>query len=526
MISVSDKTGIVEFARELQRIGVEILSTGGTAKTLRQAGISVKDVSELTGAPEMLGGRVKTLDKKIHGGLLFVRGDPEHERQARKYGIPPIDLVVVSLYPFEQTIAKEGTTVAEAIEQIDIGGPAMLRSAAKNHASVTVVVDPGDYEAVLRDIHEHDGDTCEMFRWKLAIKAFETTALYDTAIAEYLHAERMKVKGEAAADFPETLIFRLKKAMELRYGENPHQKAALYGDFGKHFEQLHGKELSYNNILDLDAATALMGDFEDEPTVAILKHTNPCGVAQSASSLKAWQAAYETDPQASFGGIIITNFPLDARVATTLSEIFSEVIIAPGFEPEALAVLQKKKNLRLIRNLQQRSLLHTDLLGSKKNVCKIRTVTGGMVLMQEHDARLISATDFKIVTKRQPTEGEIQGMLFAWRVVKHVKSNAIVFARAGSDSIQTLGIGAGQMSRVDSVKIAIWKAGEAKRDLRGSACASDAFFPFPDGLIAAAQAGATAIIQPGGSIRDAEVIAAADERNVAMVFTGVRHFRH
>ncbi len=514
LISVSDKTGLVEFTRELHARGVEIISTGGTARTLKEAGIPVVEVSEFTGFPEMMDGRVKTLHPRVHGGLLYLRGNADHERQAREHGIKPIDLVVVNLYPFEKTIAKPDATVHEAIENIDIGGPSMLRSAAKNHASVTVVVDPADYPHVLRDIQEHDGNTCEKFRWKLAVKVFETTAKYDAAIARYLHAERMKAKGEEASAFPETLTLSLKKAQDLRYGENPHQKAALYGEFSSQFQQLHGKELSYNNILDLTAAAGLVAEFE-EPTVAIVKHTNPCGVGSAMTPLDAWHLAYETDKQAPFGGIIALNRPVDTAVARAIAEIFSEVIVAPDFEPEALATLQKKKNLRLMKWISGRVTAGYDL----------RTVTGGL-LAQERDTRLVSADDLKVVTKRAPTKEERHALLFAWRVVKHIKSNAIVFARANDGGSRTLGIGAGQMSRADSVKIAVWKAGEAGLDLKNSVVASDAFFPFADGLIAAADAGAAAAIQPGGSVRDPEVIGAADQRNLAMVFTGIRHFRH
>jgi phosphoribosylaminoimidazolecarboxamide formyltransferase/IMP cyclohydrolase len=504
LISVSDKTGLVEFARELHALGVEIISTGGTARALQQAEIPVVEISDFTGSPEMLDGRVKTLHPKVHGGLLYVRGNAEHEAQAAKHGIKPIDLVVVNLYPFEQT---------PSIENIDIGGPSMLRSAAKNYASVTVVFDPADYPQVLRDIKEHDGNTCEMFRWKLAVKVFETTSRYDAAIAQHLHAERMKAKGEAASALPETLSVSLGKAQDLRYGENPHQQAALYGDFFGQFQQLHGKELSYNNILDLTAAAGLVAEFED-PTVAIIKHTNPCGIGSATMLVDAWRLAYETDKQAPFGGIIAVNRPLDGAVAQAIAEIFSEVIVASEFQPESLTILQKKKNLRLMK-----------WSSAPTAGLEMRSVTGGL-LVQERDTRLVSAADLKVVTKRAPSKEERHAMLFAWRVVKHVKSNAVVFARCDAGGSGTLGIGAGQMSRVDSSKIAVWKAREANLDLKGSVVASDAFFPFPDGVIAAADAGATAVIQPGGSVRDAEVIAAADERKVAMVFTGIRHFRH
>jgi len=518
LISVSDKTGLIDFARELQTLGVEIISTGGTARALKDAGIPASEIGEFTGFPEMFAGRVKTLHPKVHGGLLYIRGNAEHEAQALEHGIQPIDLVVVNLYPFERTVAKPGVSLPEAIENIDIGGPSLLRSAAKNHASVTVVVDPADYAAVLKDITEHDGNTCEMFRWKLAVKAFETTAHYDGLIAQHLHAERMKAKGVGRMiALPEVLAVSFRKAQDLRYGENPHQQAALYGHFFERFQQLHGKELSYNNILDLTAAAELVAEF-DEPTVAIVKHTNPCGVGSAPSLVEAWQFAYETDKLAPFGGIIAVNRPLDAAIAQAIGEIFSEVIVAPDFDPGALAILQKKKNLRLIRQLPAVSRLASGGL-------ELRSVAGGL-LAQERDKRLVSAADMKTVTHRHPTQEERHAMLFAWRVVKHVKSNAIVFANTGAHGSRTLGVGAGQMSRVDSSKIAVWKAKEAGLDLEGSVVASDAFFPFPDGIVTAAEAGATAVIQPGGSVRDPEVIAAADQRHLSMVFTGIRHFRH
>ncbi len=524
LISVSDKTGLVEFVRELRKFGVEIISTGGTARALKEAGIPVTEISEYTGFPEMLDGRVKTLHPKVHGGLLYIRGNPTHEAAAAQHGIQPIDLVVVNLYPFEKTVAKPGVSLHEAIENIDIGGPSMLRSAAKNHASVTVVVDTADYPAVLAEMKAHGGATTPELRARLAVKVFATTSRYDGAIAAFL--------GKSDG-LPDTLTLSLPKAQALRYGENPHQKAALYGDFGKYFQQLHGKELSYNNILDLTAAAELVAEFPEQPTVAILKHTNPCGVGSAATLRAAWDLAYATDKQAPFGGIIAVNRPLDGDIAAAIAEIFSEVIVAPEFQPEALAILQKKKNLRLIRQL-----------GLPAPGLVVRSVLGGL-LAQERDTRLVSADDIKVVTRREPTLAERHAMLFAWRVVKHVKSNAIVFAGCESQSglsdatgkrqgaeaspvlnCRTLGIGAGQMSRVDSSKIAVWKAKEAGLSLAGSVVASDAFFPFPDGVLAAAEAGATAVIQPGGSVRDAEVIAAANERNLAMVFTGIRHFRH
>lgn len=508
LISVSDKTGLVAFGRALRAAGVEILSTGGTARVLREAGVPAREISEFTGFPEMMDGRVKTLHPKVHGGLLFLRGNPEHEAAAVQHGIVPIDLVVVNLYPFEQTVARAGVTVAEAVEQIDIGGPSLLRSAAKNYRSVTVVVDPADYEAVLRDMTEHGGEICEGLRWKLAVKVFDATSRYDGAIADFLDAQRRQAGGEAVA-WPATLRVALPKAQDLRYGENPHQRAALYGEFGRCFEQQHGKELSHNNILDLTAAAELVAEFE-EPTVAIVKHTNPCGVGSAVALREAWERAYATDRQAPFGGVIAVNRPLDGETAAAMAEIFSEVIVAPEFLSEARAILERKKNLRLIR---QR--------GPDPSRWAMRSVSGG-VLVQEWDRRLVSAAELRVVTRREPTAAERQALLFAWRVVKHVKSNAIVYAAEG----RTLGIGAGQMSRVDASKIAVWKAGEAGLSLAGSVVASDAFFPFADGVLAAANAGATAVIQPGGSVRDAEVIAAANDRGMAMVFTGLRHFRH
>jgi phosphoribosylaminoimidazolecarboxamide formyltransferase/IMP cyclohydrolase len=503
LISVSDKTGLIPFAKALAERGVEIISTGGTARLLKAEGIATVEISEYTGSPEIMDGRVKTLHPKVHGGLLYVRGNADHERQAREQGIKPIDLVVVNLYPFKETIAQEGVTLEQAIEQIDIGGPSMLRSAAKNYHSVTVVVDPGDYDAVLESMGDNEGNTSLKLRERLAIKVYLTTSEYDAAIARYLNKEQ-----ETSSSFALTLPL----AMGLRYGENPHQSASLYGRFDEHFQKLHGKELSFNNILDISAAADLIDEFA-EPAVAILKHTNPCGVGVDADLREAWEKAFATDKQAPFGGIIICNRPLTEPLAKAIREIFSEVIIAPEFEPEARALLQQKKNLRLIRKLSPSP--------SKDPVLDIRSVRGG-ILVQEKDQKQLDDLESKVVTARPPTREEMQAMLFGWKVVKHVKSNAIVYA--GKD--RTLGIGAGQMSRVDSSRIAIWKAKEAGLSLKGSVICSDAFFPFADGLIAASEAGATAAIQPGGSVRDPEVIKAADERGVAMVFTGVRHFKH
>lgn len=500
---------MIPFAQALADCGVELISTGGTAKALREAGLTVKDISKHTGFPEMLDGRVKTLHPKVHGGLLYIRGNESHEAAVKEHDITPIDLVVVNLYPFEATVAKPGVSLHDAIENIDIGGPSMLRSAAKNHESVTVVVDPSDYGTVADQIKASGRTTLELRR-ALAAKVYARTAAYDAAIAAHLSSE-FRVPASA---LPASLAIYAPLSQALRYGENPHQAAALYGSFQEYFEQLHGKELSYNNILDLTAAAALIAEFEGEPpTLAILKHTNPCGVGQAATLREAWEKAFATDRQSPFGGIIAVNRVLDGDCAAAIAEIFSEVIIAPEFSPEALAVLQKKRNLRLLKVLK-------GPLSAKP--WDVRSVGADSFLIQQRDLKSITAGELKVVTKRQPTDSELRAMLFGWRIVKHLKSNAILYC--GAD--RTLGVGAGQMSRVDSSRIAVWKAGEAKLSLNGSVVCSDAFFPFPDGLIAAVDAGATAAIQPGGSVRDAEVIAAADERNMAMAFTGARHFRH
>jgi phosphoribosylaminoimidazolecarboxamide formyltransferase/IMP cyclohydrolase len=509
LVSVSDKMGLVPFAQILAQKNIEILSTGGTAKMLREAGVPARDISEHTGFPEMMDGRVKTLHPKVHGGLLYIRGNEKHEAAAREHGIPPIDLVVVNLYPFEQTVARPDVSLHDAIENIDIGGPSMLRSAAKNHESVTVVVDPADYNEVAKQISETGNTTLELRR-KLAAKVFARTAGYDAAIAAHLSAEFHTQTSE----LPKSLPVSAPLAQPLRYGENPHQAAALYGRFNEFFRQLHGKELSYNNILDLTAAANLISEFEkDAPTLAILKHTNPCGVGQGKNLRDAWEKAFATDKQAPFGGIIATNQALDGDCATAIAEIFSEVIVAPDFSADAMAILQKKKNLRLIR------VLKSPRAGDPFDV---RSVGAGSFLLQQRDLKIAAEGDLRIVTRRQPSPEELRAMLFGWRVAKHVKSNAIVYAAPD----RTLGIGAGQMSRVDASRIAVWKAQEAKLSLKGSVVCSDAFFPFPDGLIAAAEAGATAAIQPGGSVKDSEVIAAADQREMAMAFTGTRHFRH
>jgi phosphoribosylaminoimidazolecarboxamide formyltransferase/IMP cyclohydrolase len=464
----------------------------------------------------MMDGRVKTLHPKIHGGLLYRRDLPAHEAQARAHDIQPIDLVVVNLYPFAQTIARPNVTLDEAIENIDIGGPSMIRSAAKNHASVGVVTDPADYAEVADQIVATGSLTLELRR-KLAARAFTLTAAYDRHISGYLsqHFDSAPALPQAESHtWPRALNLQFNFAQALRYGENPHQRAALYGRFTDHFAQLHGKELSYNNILDLTSAAFLIAEFsQDAPTVAILKHTNPCGVGQAPALREAWDKAFATDKQAPFGGIIAVNAPLDLPCAEAISEIFSEVIIAPSFAPDALELLKKKKNLRLL------TILKSPAAGS---ALEFRGVGAESVLAQERDLKTTNASDWKFVTRRAPSEAELQAMRFGWRVAKHVKSNAIVYAA----SDRTLGIGAGQMSRVDASRIAIWKAQEAGLSLRGSVVCSDAFFPFADGLIAAAEAGATAAVEPGGSMRDPEVIAAADARNMAMAFTAMRHFRH
>jgi phosphoribosylaminoimidazolecarboxamide formyltransferase/IMP cyclohydrolase len=504
LISVSDKTGIVDFARTLSEMGVEIISTGGTARLLKREGIPSIEVSDYTGSPEIMNGRVKTLHPRVHGGLLYVRDNANHEKQAMENDILPIDLVVVNLYQFGQTVAKPDATLEEAIEKIDIGGPAMLRSAAKNYRFVTVVVDPEDYADIIETMQFNDGETTLKLRERLAIKVFVTTSDYDRAIANYLNREK-----ETTCSYS----LSLPVAARLRYGENPHQAAVLYGRFDDHFQKLHGKELSFNNILDISAASNLIDEFA-EPTVAVLKHTNPCGVGSDPDLREAWVKAFATDKQAPFGGIIICNRPLTEALARAISEIFSEVIIAPDFEPDARVLLQKKKNLRLMKKLAPPP-------GSEVLRDDVRSVVGG-ILVQDRDTAKIGDLAELVITDRPPTRDEMAAMLFGWKVVKHVKSNAIVYAAKD----RTLGIGAGQMSRVDASRFAIWKAKDAGLSLEGSVVASDAFFPFPDGLVVAAEAGATAAIQPGGSVRDKDVIAAANAAGMAMVFTGVRHFRH
>ncbi len=506
LLSVSDKTGLTEFAQGLADMGVEIISSGGTAKFLAAQGIPVKEVSDYTGFPECFDGRVKTLHPKIHGGLLQRRDLEEHQTQAKKHNIPTIDLVAVNLYPFEQTIAKEDVTLEEAIENIDIGGPSMLRSAAKNYSAVTVITDPVDYAIVLAEMKEHQGDTTLSTRERLAWKVFQRTSSYDSAIARYLNTEQ-----ECAKSFNLSLPLH----SELRYGDNPHQNALLYGNFSDYFVKLHGKELSYTNILDIESAAGIALEFA-RPTVAILKHTNPCGVGCADEDLReAWEKAFETDKQAPFGGVIVTNRPMTLGLAKIIGEIFTDVIIAPEYDADARALLQKKKNLRLMQMMPN--------VAEALRQPVLRSAPGGLMVMDsDYEAQGLDDIEEKVRTIRPPTKEEIEAMRFAWRVVKHVKSNAIVFAKGD----RTLGIGAGQMSRVDSCRIAIWKAEQAGLSLQGSAVGSDALFPFADGLISCAEAGATAAIQPGGSMRDEEVIAAANERKMAMVFTGVRHFKH
>jgi phosphoribosylaminoimidazolecarboxamide formyltransferase/IMP cyclohydrolase len=506
LISVSDKTGLDALVKGLHQHGVEILSTGGTAKFIADLSIPVIEVSDFTGFPELFDGRVKTLHPKVHGGLLYRRDLEDHQKQAGENDIKPIDLVVVNLYPFEETVAKKDVSRSEAIEQIDIGGPSMLRSAAKNHGSVTVVVDPDDYSVVLAELEEHKGNTTLKTRERLAIKVFQRTAAYDAAIAAYLNDQQ-----ETEASFSISLPL----CQELRYGENPHQAASLYGKFNDYFKQLQGKGLSYTNVIDIAAAAELILEFR-RPAVAILKHTNPCGVGADENDLRlAWEKAFETDRQAPFGGVIVCNRPLGIGLARVISEIFTDVIIAPEFETDARALLQKKKNLRLIRM--------NDAFRETLTEPVIHSAPGGLLVM-DHDVRALGLEEIekKVVTQRPPTADEIEAMRFAWRIVKHVKSNAIVF----TTSDRTLGIGAGQMSRIDSCRIATWKAEQAGLSLKGSVVASDAMFPFADGLINALDAGATAAIQPGGSVRDEEVIKAANDREAAMIFTGHRHFLH
>ncbi len=510
LISVSDKAGIVEFANTLvNEFGYRILSTGGTAKALLEAGIAVTLVEAHTGFPEMMEGRLKTLHPKIHGGILCDRDKPEHTQSAEEHDIPMIDLVVVNLYPFEQTIQKPGVTDTEAIENIDIGGPTLIRAAAKNHKHVTVIVDPDDYESYIDSLRA--GSDALPLRRRLAQKVYAHTSRYDGLIAKYMEGSGEEPNLEELSGYPEDFQLSSQRASILRYGENPHQQAALYGNFFERFKQLQGKQLSYCNILDISAAANLMGEFQ-EPTLAILKHTNPCGVASAEDLPTAWDLAYETDKQAPFGGIIIVNRTVDRELYERISQIWCEIIIAPNFTDEATEAFSKKKNLRL---------LVANQVPDATAIQDIRSVAGGY-LVQDADYRSDNPMQFEVVTERQPSDEEMASMLFGWKVVKHVKSNAIVYTQG----TRTLGIGAGQMSRVDSSKVAVWKAADAGLSLQGSTMASDALIPFPDGLIAAAEAGATACIQTGGSVRDEEVIKAANEHRMTMVFTGKRHFKH
>ncbi len=518
LLSVSDKSGLVDFAQGLTKLGIELISTGGTSATLKAAGLAVQDVSDLTGFPEIMDGRVKTLHPKVHGGLLSIRGNPAHETAREKNNIENIDLLVVNLYPFEETLAR-GASHDEIIENIDVGGPAMIRAAAKNRDSVTVIVDPRDYDMVLNELRENRTSTHLKTRQQLAAKAFSRTASYDAAISLWFNTDI----GNATPDF-----FALGgiRQQALRYGENPHQSAALYRTAGRESgvgsaQQIQGKELSYNNINDTDAALAAIREFSNTtPTCVIVKHANPSGVATGGTLLEAYLLAFACDQTSAFGGIIALNQKLDAKTAEEISKIFTEVILVPDADEEARVILSAKKNLRL--------LILPNLAQASAHSLSVKTIAGGF-LVQTSDQAHVDDMMLKIVTKRQPTEEEMLDLRFAFRVAKHVKSNAIVFAKNGA----TVGIGAGQMSRIDSTRIAVRKGEDAKDVLgleasliKGSVLASDAFFPFPDGVEAAAEAGATAVIQPGGALKDAEVIAAADKAGLAMVFTGFRHFRH
>ncbi|CAG9169950.1 bifunctional phosphoribosylaminoimidazolecarboxamide formyltransferase/IMP cyclohydrolase [Cupriavidus pampae] len=519
LLSVSDKTGIVDFARELNALGVVLLSTGGTAKLLADAGLPVTEVADYTGFPEMLDGRVKTLHPKVHGGILARRDLPEHMAALAKHDIPTIDLLVVNLYPFQQTVAKDDCTLPDAIENIDIGGPTMLRSAAKNHRDVTVIVDPADYAPVLEEMRANANAVGYDTNFRLATKVFAHTAQYDGAITNYLTALGADKAHQTRSAYPQTLNLAFEKVQEMRYGENPHQSAAFYRDLKAvdgalaNYVQLQGKELSYNNIADADAAWECVKSFDAAAGAAcvIIKHANPCGVAVGVNALEAYDKAFKTDSTSAFGGIIAFNVELDEAAAQAVAKQFVEVLIAPSFSTAARNVFAAKQNVRLLEIP----------LGKGVNQYDLKRVGGGL-LVQGPDARNVQQSELRVVTRRQPTPKELDDLMFAWRVAKFVKSNAIVFCGGG----MTLGVGAGQMSRVDSARIASIKAQNAGLTLAGSAVASDAFFPFRDGLDVVVDAGATCVIQPGGSMRDDEVIAAADERNIAMVLTGTRHFRH
>lgn len=524
LLSVFDKSGLVSFAQQLDRQGVTLLSTGGTARVLREAGLAVTDVADVTGFPEILDGRVKTLHPHVHGGLLSRRNDLEDEQELAELSIEPIDLVVANLYPFEEVTAGGDVDEPEAVENIDIGGPTMIRAAAKNFFFVGVVTSPDQYASVADEIEETGGNLTLATRRRLAAAAFRRTADYDAAITRYFAAGAPSSndspsarESNLAGDFPPTLNLTLPRVASLRYGENPHQQAALYGHTDQFYEQLHGKDLSFNNLIDLSAALQLIDEFsDDDPTCAILKHTNPCGVAQAGSLLDAYRNAFATDRQSPFGGIVVVNRSLDRATAEAIDEIFTEIVIAPDYDEGVLDYLMKKKNRRLIRSLDP---------ARNDRAADLRSITGGL-LMQERETPLPTTAELrrelKVVTERHPTDDEWDDLDFAWRVAKHVKSNAIVYGRER----RTLGIGAGQMSRIDASELAVMKGGKSELDFSGSVVASDAFFPFADGLVAAAETGARAAIQPGGSIRDDEVIAAANEHDMAMVFTGHRHFRH
>ncbi|MCI0487481.1 MAG: bifunctional phosphoribosylaminoimidazolecarboxamide formyltransferase/IMP cyclohydrolase [Blastocatellia bacterium] len=519
LISVSDKTGLVEFARCLNRHSVELVSTGGTARTLRDAGLDIRDVSNLTGFPEILGGRVKTLHPKVHGGILAIRDSEEHRQQVEQNQLEYIDMAVANLYPFGETIARPDVTVEEAIENIDIGGPAMIRSAAKNFEDVAVVVSPADYAAIAEEMDANEGRLSRLTRLELARRAFEMTARYDASISQFLidsvslDAETETLHVNKTSNLSARFILFARKETDLRYGENPHQRAALYLPYGSEqgiatAEKLQGKELSYNNLIDMDAAWSLVSEFADT-SCAIIKHTNPCGAAMGRDTREAFEKARATDPVSAFGGIIGFNHPVTESAARAIAETFFEAIVAPDYESSALEVLASKKNLRVMRMGERQGRLAP---------YDIRMIGGGL-LVQDRDLGVLDDSSVRVVTEREPSEEEMQALRFAWIIAKHVKSNAIVYARDG----QLIGVGAGQMSRVDSVKIGAMKA---QLPLEGSVVASDAFFPFRDGIDEAARSGVTAVIQPGGSVRDEEVIAAANEHNLAMVFTGMRHFKH
>ena len=520
LISVSDKTGLVDFARGLAAASVEIISTGGTARALREAGLEVRDVSELTGFPEILGGRVKTLHPMVHGGLLAIRGDAEHQRQVEANAIKYIDMVVVNLYPFRETVARENVTVEEAIENIDIGGPSMIRSAAKNFNDVVVVVDPSDYASIAGELASSGGEVSPATRFRLARRAFEATARYDAMISEFLEgsvvldpaSEELRVDKQPG--LPSALTIFARKSMSLRYGENPHQRAALYStaNLGSGIagaEKLQGKELSFNNLIDLEAAWSLVSEFADT-ACAIIKHTNPCGAAIGTDPREAFEKARATDPVSAFGGIIGFNRTVTEAAARAIGETFFEAIAAPDYESAALEIFAAKKNLRVVRVAGG---------ASAENQYDVRIISSNGLLIQDRDQGSLDKAEVRVVTERKPTAEEMDALRFAWIIAKHVKSNAIVYARDG----QLVGVGAGQMSRVDSVKLGAMKA---QLPLAGCVVASDAFFPFRDGVDEAAKSGITAVIQPGGSVRDEEVIAAANEHNLAMVFTGMRHFKH